>query len=512
MWRDRPGAYAERDLTATVGDASVPLTIRSWADDASWGKRVGKLVQRALPTMGEAIGLPWPRDDTLVVQEAVSRSTGGYAGLFDPSQGLVEVAYYADDFVVLHESAHGWFNGTLLADRWANEAFASYYGSLAAEALGVPATAGELTKELRASAIPLNAWGPVGKETAAVEDYAYAATLVLARKIADRAGQDGLRAVWADASGRVGAYQPPLASVGPAVGATTGTTGLETVTAPPDWRVLLDLLEEKTPATYDDLWRTWVARDGDLPLLDDRAAARARYDAVVAAAADWQLPRPVRDAMRAWRFDEAEALLADAEAVLARRAEIGSAAADAGLTVPPTLRDAFQGDDGFADAMDEAAAEVAAIDPLPGCRRCAAGGAGPGRPGRPVGRHARGRSGGREGGLRGRRPRCHRDVGRLRPVGLVDGRRCRTGPDRERGGRRARDRRGAGAAPRQLHCSAPPTSPRDGVRRFDVAPSQSDDGARVGAPSDDRSGRRDGPAVRYTRRHSGRAAACCGRR
>ncbi len=129
----------------------------------------------------------------------------------------------------------------------------------------------------------------------------------------------------------------------------------------PTGACLLDLLEANTTATYDDLWRTWVARDEDLPLLDDRAAARARYDAVVAQAADWQLPRPIRDAMRAWRFDEAEALLADADDVLARRAAIESAAADAGLTLPPTLRDAFQGNDGFADAIDEATAEVAAI-------------------------------------------------------------------------------------------------------------------------------------------------------
>ena len=42
-----------------------------------------------------------------------------------------------------------------------------------------------------------------------MEDYAYAATLVLADAIAERAGADGLRAVWADASAHIGAYQPP---------------------------------------------------------------------------------------------------------------------------------------------------------------------------------------------------------------------------------------------------------------------------------------------------------------
>jgi len=358
---DRPGAYTERTLTTTVGGTTVPLTVRAWADDAPFSKRIGDLVKRALPALGTEIGLPWPRTDTLVIQEAVSRSTGGYAGLFDPTQGHIEVAYYADDFVVLHESAHSWFNGSLLSDRWANEAFASYYGLQAAKALKVPATGDVLTAKLRASAVPLNAWGPVGKETTAVEDYAYAATLELAKEIAARAGPGGLQAVWADASGRIGAYQPPTPT------ATTGSSSSgtpvapELVAGPTDWRGLLDLLEADTPATYDDLWRTWVARPDDLPLLADRATARAQYEAVVAAAADWQLPRPIRDAMRAWRFADARALLTEASGVLDRRAALVSAAAGAGLTLPSTVRDDFEGVAGFAAAADEATAELAAI-------------------------------------------------------------------------------------------------------------------------------------------------------
>lgn len=354
---DRPGAYAESSLKTTVNGVSVPLTIRAWSDDARWGTRIGGLVQRALPAMGEAIGLPWPRDDTLVIQEAVSRSTGGYAGLFDPTQGLVEVAYYADDLVVLHEAAHAWFNGSLLADRWADEAFASWYGLAAAKALDVAATGITLTPKLRESAVPLNAWGPVGKEAGAVEDYGYAASLELAKAIAERAGPDGLRSVWTNAAGRIGAYQPLPASG--AAGAPSSQP--ELVAGPPDWRGLLDLLESESTTTYDDLWRTWVARDEDLPLLVDRTDARWRYDAVVAQAADWQLPRPIRDAMRAWRFDGATTLLAAAADVLTRRTAIESGASVAGLTPPPTLRETFQGTGGFAAALDEATAEVAAI-------------------------------------------------------------------------------------------------------------------------------------------------------
>ena len=166
----------------------------------------------------------------------------------------------------------------------------------------VKATGDTVTPALEAARIPLNAWGAIGDASSATEDYAYAATLTLAEAIAKRAGADGLRTVWANAAGRIGAYQPTTPTGGAVSGGAGGAAAPEMVDGPPDWRGLLDLLEDDTRASYADLWRTWVARDVDLPLLDARAAARTRYDAVVKAAGDWQLPKAVRDAMRAWRF------------------------------------------------------------------------------------------------------------------------------------------------------------------------------------------------------------------
>jgi hypothetical protein len=348
---DRPGAYSERTDRIVVDGEPVELTVRAWPDDPDWSIRVGDLVARALPALAGEIGLDWPRDGGLLVQEAASRSTGGYAGLFDPAEGLVEVAYYAEDFVVLHEAAHAWFNGGLLADRWANEAFASYYGLIVADALGVETEADELTPELiEAGEIPLNAWGPIGRESTATEDYAYAATLELAQEIALRAGPNVLQQVWADAANRVGAYQPPT------------DAAPETVNGPPDWRGLLDLLETHDSQPYDDLWKDWVVRDTDLPLLEERRAARNHYDAVVREAGDWDLPKPVRDTLRAWRFEMADTLLTDAGDILDQRAAIAAAAAESGLTPPGALEAAFALPDGFAAAAREATAELDAID------------------------------------------------------------------------------------------------------------------------------------------------------
>ena len=124
---DRSGAMTDRDVASTVGDTPVQVTVSSWAEDKAWGTHVGDLAGRALPVLAERIGLAWPRTGGLTIRETVGRSSGGYAGLFDPATGRIDVAYDASDEVVLHEAAHSWFNGTLLADRWAAEAFASYY-------------------------------------------------------------------------------------------------------------------------------------------------------------------------------------------------------------------------------------------------------------------------------------------------------------------------------------------------------------------------------------------------
>ena len=78
--------------------------------------------------------MPWPVDGPLVVEESLSRGTDGYAGLFDPAAPRIEVSYAASDAIILHELAHAWFNGGLVADRWAAEAFASYYADVVADA------------------------------------------------------------------------------------------------------------------------------------------------------------------------------------------------------------------------------------------------------------------------------------------------------------------------------------------------------------------------------------------
>lgn len=344
---DHPSDYLDVSRSVAIGGEDASLVVRSWPDDAPWRVRVGDLVVRALPVLSDEIGLPWPIQQPLVIQEALVRSTGGYAGLFDPAQDRIEIAYAAQPGVILHEASHAWFNGALVADRWAAEAFASYYAEIAATKLKITIASPELSDAPSAAAIPLNAWGAIGSASADTEAYAYAASLGLARAIAARAGRDGLQRVWGLAASHVGAYQP-------------GSGPEETAPNAPDWRGLLDLLEDATGKPYVDLWRTWVVRAEDLPALDARAEARAAYAAAVQDAGGWLLPRSIRDAMRAWQFSIAEQQLTAAEAVLRQRTALERGAATASLQLPVTLRRDFESGD-LNGAAAEAAAELAAL-------------------------------------------------------------------------------------------------------------------------------------------------------
>ena len=346
---DAPVQYVETPVDVALQAGSAAVTVRSWPDDPAWSDRVANLVKNALPVLEREIGLAWPdTDGPLQVDEVLVRGSGGYAGVFDPADRRIDISYSASDAVVIHELAHAWFNGRLVADRWAAEAFASYYGHMATRELGLEIRPPDPV-EPGVGGIPLNAWGSSDAETAATERYAYAAAQELAREIADRAGADKLRVVWDLAARGIGAYRP-----------APGTE--EPVSGPPDWRGLLDLLEEQTGKDFGDLWRKWVARPEDLTALDARATARAAYADTTAAAGDWQLPITIRDVLRSWRFDVAIERMASARGILGERVSLAAAAAATGLTLPNSLRDAFEGPDGLTAAAAEVASEHSTVE------------------------------------------------------------------------------------------------------------------------------------------------------
>jgi len=352
---DRLGTPVEALREVTLMNAPAAIIVRSWPDDTAWSERVVGLLERALPLLEDEIGVPWPIEGPLVLEESLTRGTDGYAGLFDPASPRIEVSYAASDVMILHELAHAWFNGALVADRWAAEAFAAYYADIVAVRLGLAATPLDPVDPAAAVAIPLNAWGET--EPPEAEAYAYAASLELARAIADRIGAENLRRTWSLVAAGIAAYPPD-----PSVDPLTDSGGAEQAAGPPDWRALLDTLEDVANEPLDDLWRTWVARPEDVLALDARGPAREAYQRTLQAAQPWRLPPAIREGMRAWQFDVAGELLVQAEAVLAQRGALEASAAAAEVTLPDRLREAFEGTGGLDAAAAEATFEQAIVD------------------------------------------------------------------------------------------------------------------------------------------------------
>ncbi|MEX0626487.1 MAG: hypothetical protein WD402_08080 [Chloroflexota bacterium] len=342
---DRPGAFSDTLLTVQVGGQPAPLRIRAWQDDPEWGTAMTDLMTDGLPALQSLIGLPYDAPGTLVVEEAATSRLGDYAGIYNKLSGIIRVRYDADAYVGLHEAAHVWFNGDLFRDRWIGEAYAEFYGVQAALAIGATGDAFDLTEDLLANRIPLNDWGEIGGVEIGVEGYAYAASYHLAVLIFDRTDLAALRAVWRGASDSEMAYQPANADGDPEI---AGDVNLE------GWQQLLDLLDERAGATFDDLWIDWVVNDQEERLLEVRADARDHYATVVEDAGTWDLPKDLRNSMGSWKFEDAEAALALAGVVLDARDEIVSDAGDLDLTPPAELEELFEREGGLKAAEAEA--------------------------------------------------------------------------------------------------------------------------------------------------------------
>ena len=177
-----------------------------------------------------------------------SREASAYAGLFDPAANRIEVAYWASDAVALHEAAHAWFNGSLVADRWATRGSRPGTRSApAARARGRRPRRPELDGGPAPGRDPARHAAADGRAPDRRGAYGYAASYELARQLAERVGPEALAAAWAAAAERRGAYQPPTRTR-PARRTPSRVAG------PPDWRGLLDLFEARPARPSTDLF------------------------------------------------------------------------------------------------------------------------------------------------------------------------------------------------------------------------------------------------------------------
>lgn len=309
------------------------IVVRGWPEDERWRGRVAAILTESVPDLAHRIGLPWPVDGALNVTEVHTPLLEGYAGFYDLDRDEITISEHLDNQTIVHEASHAWFNRALFEERWITEGLAEEYAARVLTGLGREASRPGSVKRTAKVAFPLNDWpapAPIRDEqTNRREQYGYDAAWSVIRAVMAGAGEDGMRRVFAAAADRTTAYP--------------GEGDPEPARLPNDWRRFLDLTEELGGAVdVDDLLATWALPADAVSGLEDRQAARDAYAAFTAADGDWAPPPAVRMALDAWAFDDAQVAIDEAEAVLARHAELAGLATAHGLQPPDDVQERYE--------------------------------------------------------------------------------------------------------------------------------------------------------------------------
>lgn len=351
----RPADYVTLEATVPLAGGTADLQVRAFADDEAWGERTIDLVERALPLLEEELGLPYPRLGSLVLTESVTGDAAGFGESATTGTEIL-VAFDQPPFTALHQVAHVWLTPELVEARWIREGLASDAAARVAEQLGVdpPYDPAAEAAEHADVAFPLDSWTPTA--TGEEETFGHAASWAFVADLRERVGADALRTVLSRAAGSVGAYEPAD------VDATTDAADGSVPPFPLTSRSFLDHLESVAGVELADAFGEIVLTETDRALLPARATARAAFDELVAAAAPWGAPDPVRAEMRAWRFEDAAPHMVEALAWLALRDRLLDEMQGAGLSAPERLRQSYAAVGGGAEAHDELEAEAAVVD------------------------------------------------------------------------------------------------------------------------------------------------------
>jgi len=351
---------AERPASLTSDPIVIPgggrLTVRAWPEDTEWRTKVRDLIENGLPVLQQNIGLDWPVTGDLGVYEVHTPLLEGYAGVYYTDADRIEIGEDLDDLTILHEASHAWFNGDLFADRWIAEGFADEYAALVLRALGRGRPVPDSVAPTSPAAVRLNVWRHPGRidddATDDRESYGYNASWTMIRGLVDEIGVERMREVIQAAAAKETAYP--------------GAPAPETVTGATDWRRFLDLVEEVGGATgAEALYRRWVTVPHQDEMLDDRAAARAAYAALLEAGDGWLAPYAIRSRLGGWDFGRAQTAIDEAEEVLSSREAIEDRVATLGITPTGTLEAAYESANvDLTDARELAAEQLATLDAL----------------------------------------------------------------------------------------------------------------------------------------------------
>ena len=350
-----PADYTTFDATIPLAGGTADLSVRAFSDDEAWGEATLALVTEALPLIEAETGLPYPRIGQLVITESVASDSTGF-GEGGASSTEIIVAFDQPDFTVLHQVAHVWLSDTFVTSRWLREGLASHVAARVAAQLGVdlPYDPAERAADANDAAFRLDAWPADGDPR--TETYGYARSWSFVDEVADAVGDEAIRAVLARVAGSIGPYQP--ATVEPAI----PVDGAATPALPLTTRTFLDHLETVTGTALGERFGAGVLTEADAALLPERAAARAAFAALEAAAGTWGAPDPLAAALTAWEYPTAIEQAEVATAWLAERDALLEDMRAAGLSAPDRLQQTYRAYGGGAEAQGELRAERLVVD------------------------------------------------------------------------------------------------------------------------------------------------------
>lgn len=350
----QPAEYTTFDATVPLEGGTADLQVMAFVDDEAWGQRTLEIVEQALPLLEAQIGLPYPRVGGLVLIESVATDASGFAEAATTGTEIL-VAFDQPPFTALHQVAHVWLTAELVESRWIREGMASEVAGRVSAQLGVdpPFDPAVETTARADAAFPLDSWGPSADPTA--EAYGQAAAWAFIAELEATVGAEALQDVLSRVASSIGPYAEREVDGEPAADG-------EAPRVPLTSRNLLDHLEAVTDADLAELFGGRVFTEADVELLPARSDARDALSRLQADAEGWGAPDPVRAAMAAWRFDEAMVLMDDAATWLEARDQLVAGMADAGLSAPDRLLQAYRSFGGGAEAQLELDAERAVVE------------------------------------------------------------------------------------------------------------------------------------------------------
>jgi hypothetical protein len=324
----QPDSVASLPIQADVQGQSVNVELVYFQGEEETATHLRELIPASLAVLQDLFAFPYSGPSDIRVAQGGRQAILGYEGLTDCSADScrIVISPVADDVTVIHELAHLWTS--IYSERWLAEGFAELYAEEGADHL--PPGLLKNPRQPRVSPavdLRLDEWGDVisvieaAEEQIAIERAGYDISLRFLEALRLEVGNSVLRDV-----------NVAIAESG----------------KPADSRVYMDLVEDVSGRSVDQLFRDWVFAEDERPLLDLRRLARDRFAELETRVLVDGLPEGAMEGIRedilAWDFAAAISKLDTAESDIATYNELsqqmGQAASDAsavGLTLPPGI-------------------------------------------------------------------------------------------------------------------------------------------------------------------------------